>query len=79
MHYLFQIFEIAIVHIGFHQSLAWTHVDIAQSRYLDFRVELRREFNPLRIRIQLAAIALQRAQEEPDSVSTYAAPARLGL
>src|ERR1700732_2007738 len=67
MHDVFQAFEVAIVHVGFHKAWRGTHVDIAQSGYLDFRVELRREFNPFRIRIELTAIALQRAQEGSDS------------
>src|SRR5260370_13994148 len=67
MHHLFQAFEVAIVHVGFHKAWRWAHVDIAQSGYLELRVELRREFDPLRIRIELAAIALQRAQEGPHS------------
>src|SRR5216683_2252252 len=67
MHDLFQAFEVAIVHVGLHKAWRGTHVDIAQSGYLDLRVELRREFEPLRIWVELAAIALQRAQEVSDS------------
>src|SRR6202011_22271 len=50
-------------HVGFHKVWRGTHVDIAQSGYLEFPIELRREFDPPRIRIQLIAVALQRAQE----------------
>src|SRR5258708_27811570 len=64
---LFQTFEGAIVHVGLDETWRGTHVDIAQSGYLDLRVELRREFDPRRIRVELAAIALQRAQEVSDS------------
>src|SRR5713101_3074583 len=67
MHDLFQAFEVAIVHVGLDEAWRGTHVDIAQSGYLDLRVELRREFDPRRIRVELAAIALQRAQEVSDS------------
>src|SRR5216683_7814218 len=67
MHHLFQAFEVAIVHVGLDETWRGTHVDIAQSGYLELRVELRREFDPLRIRIELAAIALQRAQKGSDS------------
>src|SRR5260370_12632862 len=67
MHHLFQAFEVAIVHVGFHKAWRRAHVDIAQCGYLELRVELRREFDPLRIRIDLAAIALQRAQKGPHS------------
>src|SRR5713226_9040039 len=68
MHYLFQAFEVAIVHVGLDEAWCGTHVDVAQSGYLELRVELRREFDPLRIRIELAAIALQRAQKGSDSL-----------
>ena len=66
MHHFFQAFEVAIVHIGLHKIGPWTHVRIAQSGNLELRVELRREFDPLSIRIQLTAIAFQRAQEGSD-------------
>src|SRR5229473_3513641 len=67
MHYLFQTFEVAIVHVGFHKAWRRAHVDIAQRGYLELGVELRSELDPPRIRIQLAAIALQCAQEVSDS------------
>src|SRR6266436_3469753 len=67
MHHLFQAFEVAIVHVGLDETWRGTHVDIAQSGYLELRVELRREFDPLRIRIELATIALQRAQKGSNS------------
>src|SRR5260370_12183682 len=67
MHHFFQAFEVAIVHVGLDETWRGTHVDIAQSGYLELGVELRGEFDPLRIRIELAAIALQRAQEVADS------------
>jgi len=35
------------MHVGFHKAWRGPHVDVAQSGYLDFRLELRREFNPL--------------------------------
>src|SRR5713226_1848938 len=63
MHPFFQAFEVAIVHVGLDETWRGTHVDIAQSGYLELGVELWREFDPRRIRIQLAAIALQRAQK----------------
>src|SRR5260370_15957543 len=68
MHHFFQAFEVAIVHVGLDETWRGTHVDIAQSGYLELGVELRREFDPLRIRIELAAIALQRAQKGSDSL-----------
>src|SRR5260370_6949430 len=68
MHHFFQAFEVAIVHVGLDETWRGTHVDIAQSGYLELRVELGREFDPLRIRIELAAIALQRAQNGSDSL-----------
>src|SRR6266849_11047692 len=67
MHDLFQAFEVAIVHIGLHKAWRGAHVDVAQSGYLKLGVELRGEFDPLRIRIELAAVALQRAQKVSDS------------
>src|SRR6266849_3042440 len=67
MHYLFQAFEVAIVHVGLDEIWRGTHVDVAQRGYLELGVELGREFDPLRIRIELAAIALQRAQKVSDS------------
>src|SRR6266851_1735727 len=67
MHDLFQAFEVAIVHVGLDEAWCGTHVDIAQRGYLELGVELGREFDPLRIRIELAAIALQRAQKVSDS------------
>src|SRR6202011_6314909 len=67
MYDLLQAFEVAIVHVGFHETRHGTHVDIAQSGNLELGVELRRAFDPLRIRIEVAAIALQRAQEGADS------------
>src|SRR6266446_1912972 len=67
MHHFLQAFEIAIVHVGLNEAWRWTHIDIAQSGYLELRVELRREFDPLRIRIELATIALQRAQKGSNS------------
>src|SRR5260370_18872560 len=67
MHHFFQAFEIAIVHVGLNEAWRWTHIDIAQSGYLELRVELRREFDPLRIRIELAAITLQRTQKGSNS------------
>src|SRR5713226_5873976 len=67
MHHLFQALEVAIVHVGLDETWRGAHIDIAQRGYLELRVELRREFNPLRIRIELAAIALQRAQKGSDS------------
>src|SRR5712692_3110945 len=68
MHYLFKAFEVAIVHVGLHKGWRGTHVDIAQGGYLELGVELWRELDPRRIRIELAAIALQRAQEGADSL-----------
>src|SRR5713226_1458639 len=67
MHDFFEAFEVAIVHVGLYEAWCGTHVDIAQSGYLDLGIELGREFDPLRIRIELTAIALQRAQKVPDS------------
>src|SRR5258708_178491 len=67
MHHFFQAFEIAIVHVSLNEAWRWTHIDIAQSRYLELRVELRREFDPLRIRIELAAITLQRTHKGSNS------------
>src|SRR5712692_4843706 len=68
MHDLFQAFEVAVVHVGLHKGWRGTHVDVAQSGYLDLGVEFRRELDPLRIRIELAAIALQGAQKVSDSL-----------
>src|SRR5258708_34389035 len=67
MHHFFQAFEVAIVHVGLDETWRGTHVDVAQSGYLELRVELRREFDPLRIRIELAAITLQRTQKGSNS------------
>src|SRR5713226_5722809 len=67
MHDLFEAFEVAIVHVSLHKGWRGTHVDVAQSGNLELGVELGREFDPPRIRIQLAAIALQRAQKGADS------------
>src|SRR5467141_2929983 len=67
MHDLFQAFEVAIVHVGLYEAWCGTHVDVAQSGYLDLGIELRGEFDPLRIRIELTTIALQRAQKVSDS------------
>src|SRR4029077_18788436 len=55
-----------------------THIDIAQSRDLELRVELRREFDPLRIRIDLTAVALQCAQKESDSAIDVRVSGRVG-
>src|SRR6266852_4169603 len=63
MHHLFQALEVAIVHVGLDETWRGAHVGIAQSGYLELRVELRRELDPLRIRIELATIAFQRAQK----------------
>src|ERR1700746_1388756 len=67
MHDFFQAFEVALVHVGFPKAWCGTHVDIAQSGHLELRVELRSALEPLRIRIELAAIALQCTQEGADS------------
>src|SRR6266481_255862 len=67
MHDLFQAFEISVMHVGFHKAWRGPHVDVAQSGYLDFPLELRREFNPPGIGIELTAVALQRPQEGSDS------------
>src|SRR6266478_4814730 len=63
MHYLFEALEVAVVHVGLHEVGCRTHVDIAQRGYLELCVEFGSEPDPLRIRIQLAAIALQSAQK----------------
>src|SRR5258708_23782404 len=68
MHHFFQAFEVAIVHVGLDETWCGTNGGIAQRGYLELRVELRREFDPLRIRIELAAVALQRAQKGSDSL-----------
>src|SRR6266478_7711334 len=67
MHHLFQAFEVAIVHVGLDETWRGAHIDIAQRGYLELGVELRGEFDPLGIRIELTAIALQRAQKAADS------------
>src|SRR5260370_2291853 len=67
MHDFFEAFEVAIVHVGLYEAWRGTHVDVAQSGYLDLGVELRCELDPLRIRIELTTIALQRAQKVSDS------------
>ena len=67
MHDLFQAFEVAIVHVSLDETWCGTHVDVAQSGYLELGVELGRELDPRRIGIELAAIALQRAQKGSDS------------
>src|SRR5712664_2136801 len=67
MHDLFEAFEVAIVHVGLYEAWCRAHVDVAQRGYLELGVELGREFEPLRIGIELAAIALQRAQKVSDS------------
>src|SRR5450432_1405506 len=77
VHYLFHAFEVAIVHVGFHKVRPWTHINIAQSGNLELRVELRRALDPLCIRIQLAAVALQRAQEGSDSLVDIRASRRV--
>src|SRR5882762_9502541 len=63
----FQAFEVAIVHVGLYEAWRGAHVDVAQSGYLELGIELRGEFDPLRIRIELTTIALQRAQKVSDS------------
>src|SRR5258708_1808765 len=67
MHDLFEAFEVAVVHVGLYEAWRGAHVDVAQSGYLDLGIELRGEFDPLRIRIELTTIALQRAQKVSDS------------
>src|SRR5216684_3633306 len=67
MHDFFEAFEVAIVHVGLYEAWCGTHVDVAQSGYVDLGIELRGEFDPLRIRIELTTIALQRAQKVSDS------------
>src|SRR5258708_23107450 len=67
MHDVFEAFEVAIVHVGLYEAWCGTHVDVAQSGYLDLGIELRVAFDPLRIRIELTTIALQRAQKASDS------------
>src|SRR5713226_3943502 len=67
MHDLFQAFEVAVVHVVLDEGWHGTHVDVAQSGYLELGVELGRELDPRRIGIELAAIALQRAQKGSDS------------
>src|ERR1700752_3413606 len=66
MHHFFKAFEVAVVHVGFDKAGRGTHVYIAQSGYLKLRVKLRRDFDPLRIGIELATVALQRSQEGSD-------------
>src|SRR3984893_6131905 len=78
MHDLFQAFEVAIVHVGLHKAWRGTHVDIAQSGHLELRVELRSAFEPLRIGIELAAIALQSAKEGADSLIDVRRPSDVG-
>src|SRR5260370_34203587 len=68
MHDLFEALEVAIVHVSLHKAWRGAHVDIAQSGHLELGVELRSAFKPLSIRIELAAIALQRAEEGADSL-----------
>src|SRR6266404_5033538 len=63
VNYLFEALEVAVVHVGLHEVGCRTHVDVAQRGYLEFGVEFGSEPDPPRIRIQLAAIALQRAQK----------------
>src|SRR5260370_6486805 len=67
MHDFFEAFEVAIVHVSLHNAWRGTHVDVAQSGYLDLGVELRCELDPLRIRIELTTIAWQRAKKVADS------------
>ena len=63
VHYLFEALEVAVVHVGLHEVGRRTHVDVAQRGYLELGVEFGSEPDPPRIRIQLAAIALQRAEK----------------
>src|SRR5271157_371643 len=67
MHHLFEALEIAVVHVSLHEVGRGAHVDIAQRGDLELGVEFRSKANPLRVWIQLAAIALQRAQERSDA------------
>src|SRR5713101_4196275 len=67
MHDLFQAFEVAVVHVGLDEAWCGTHIDIAQRGHLELGGELRRELDPVKIRIELAAVALQGEQEGSDS------------
>src|SRR5271157_2614015 len=67
MHHLFQALEVAVMHVGLHEAGRGAHVDIAQRGYLELGIEFRSQPDPLRIWIQLAAIALQRAEKAPDA------------
>src|SRR5713101_7404604 len=78
VHYVFEVLEVAVVHVGLHEVGRRTHVDVAQCGYLELGVEFVSEPDPPRIRIQLAAVALQRAQKGSNTGVVVSLSRRIG-
>src|SRR6202043_2254246 len=70
--------EVAVVHVGLHEVGRRTHIDVTQCGYLELGVEFGSEPDPPRIRIQLAAIALQRAQKRSNTGVVVSLSRRIG-